>query len=43
MNYQNKNNKTKIIKALKEGKTLSEINKEIFHSTGTGSINQAII
>lgn len=43
MNYQNKNNKTKIIKALKEGKTLSEISKEIFHSTGTGSINQAII
>lgn len=31
-----------IIQALEEGKTLSEIGREVFHSTGTGSVNHFI-
>jgi len=31
-----------VIKALKAGKTLSEIGREVFHSTGTGSVNNFI-
>lgn len=32
----------KLIEALKAGKTLSEISREVFHSTGTGSVNAFI-